>query len=166
MANSIENENQQSCLSAVRRPITVYDYGYTDENKWLGSGGLRASKTDYKKAKKLTKEQILKFEKLNELIGSIVNFRIGKKTYKATIVAVSLPNDIVTIYPTGEIHDLTGKEFVNKYCSYPYAFNLAIKGRSNFWSSRIDNIDFSKVLKQSVKYFKFKNWESIPKKFM
>jgi hypothetical protein len=163
---STKNDNQPPRFVSVSRSVTPYDYGYTDDDKWCGNGRFKPSKTDYKKAIKLTKEQFLKFEKLNKLIGCVVDFRIGKKIYKATIVAVSLPDDMVTVYPTGEIHESTGKEFAYKYCSYPYYFNLAIKGRSNFWSSRIDNIDINEIVRQPVKYFKYKNLESITDKYM
>jgi hypothetical protein len=147
----------------VSRSVTPYDYGYNDEQKW---NALYACKSAYKKSIKLDALDRLRFSELNDIIGSIVDFTIGKKTYKATIIAVSLPDETVTLYPTGEIHEATGKEFASKYCSYPYEFNLSIKNRLNFWTSKIENLDISSVLSMPKTHFKFKDLHSIPDNFM
>ena len=155
-------ENKTSTNPLIRRSITVYDYGYNDEQKW---NAINSCKYAYKKALKLTDTEKEKFEILNNNIGGFVNFRIGKKVYKATILAVSVPNETVTIYPTGEIHK-SGKEFVNKYRSYPYAFRLRIDGRMDFWSSRIDNIDMLSLLPMPKIHLKFKDFDSMPDNYM
>lgn len=147
----------------VSRLVTPYDYGYNDEQKW---NAVNACKSDYKKALKLSDLDRLKFSELNNIIGSIIRFKIGKKYYDATIVAVSLPDETVTLYPTGEIHEATGKEFASKYCSSPYWFNLAIKGRLNFWTSNIENLDMSSVIPMQKTHLKFKDLDSIPNNYM
>jgi len=156
------------------RTITEYDFGYTDEYKWEGSYSA-PNKTAYKKALKLSNEDRLKFEKLNTLIGFEVDFTIGKKTYKATIVAVSVPDEKVTAYPTGEINPYSKKEHAHVYSSYPFSFNLSIDGRMNFWSSKIENIDLSNAKKAGVffesqdkptTFLKFKDLKSVPKNFI
>ena len=105
------------------------------------------------------------FPKLIDLIGYEVDFTIGKKKYRAIIQAVSLPDDECTVYPNGEINEYHKKEFATIYCAKPYWFNLSIKGRNDFWTKRIENIDLSNPVKVegTEKYFKFKDIEAAKK---
>jgi len=164
MKNESAKQAQNKALrkTDISRSVTPYDYGYTDVHKW-NSGN--ACKSAYRKALKLTDTQKQKFEILNDNIGSVVNFIIGKKVYKTTIVAVALPDETVTVYPTGEMHD-SGNEFVRKYRSYPYEFRLAIEGRMDFWSARIDNIDMSYFLQMPKTHLKYKDFDSMPDNYM
>jgi len=172
--NMIEPQKPKCVQTSVSRSVTEYDYGYTDEYKWDGSFSA-PNKTAYKNSLKLSNEDKLKFEKLNTLIGFEVDFTIGKKTYKATIVAVSIPDSKVTLYPTGEINPYSKKEHAHAYSSYPFEFNLSIDGRMNFWSRKIENIDLSnsknvgvffELQEKPVKFLKFKDLKSVPKKFI
>lgn len=169
-----ENQDIQFVQTSVRPSVTEYDYGYTDKYKWDGSFSA-PNKTAYKNALKLSNEYKLKFEKLNTLIGFEVDFIIGKKTYKAIIVAVSIPDSKVTLYPTGEINPYSKKEHAHVYSSYPFEFNLSIDGRINFWSRKIENLDLSNAKnvgvffeskKNPTKFLKFKDLKSIPSNFI
>jgi len=169
MKTEITNKKAEK-QAVVSRSVTEYDYGYTDEYKWEGSFSA-PNKTAYKNALKLSNEDRLKFEKLNNLIGFEVDFVIGKKSYKATIVAVSIPDDKVTVYPTGEINPYSKKEHAYTYSSYPYSFHLGIDSRMGFWTRKIENIDLSNAKnvgvffendEKTLNFFKCKDLESVP----
>jgi hypothetical protein len=126
------------------------------------------NKYAFNKARKLTEDQRQKVHKVKDLIGYEVEFTIGTKNRKARIVAVSLPNDTVTIYPTGEINEKYNKEFAHKYCGYPFDFRLQIEGREEFWTSSIDKLNLSNPVKTiwAEKYIQFNNLDQTKLKYM
>ena len=142
----------------IVRQITREDYGYTSDYKW-SENRMTPSKNAYYSARKLTKDQIEKIVEMDSLIGYEVGFLIGKKIYRAVILAVSLPDSEVTAHPSGEIRQYDGKEFARIFRSYPYEFYLQISGRLGFWSRRVDNVDISMATKTDLSYIKFKDIE-------
>ena len=130
------------------RQITKYDYGYSNEYQWQHVGKY-TDRNGYNFAKKLSQEQIEKFETLNNLIGHEIDFKRGTKTVRAVVIAVSLPDFEATVYPSGQINPHTGREFATKYVSYPYSFNIWIIGSKgdSFWTRNIDNVTINNPIK-------------------
>ncbi len=115
----------------------------------------------YQQAKKLTDDEIDLFYKANDLIESEVGFNYRGKNRRVIIVAVSIPDLMVTVYPTGEWNKHYNKEFATKYASFPYSIRLSIDGLMDFWTNKIKNVDFSNVIKPDkithIRYDKIKN---------
>lgn len=120
--------------------ITKEDYGFDKEKGW-NAYWKSPAKNDYYRAKKLTDNQIDKFDILNKMLGWECDFIYRNKKRKAVIIAVSLPGQSTTVYPTGEINEHYKKEHAIMLNSYPYWFRIAIEGCMDFWTNKIDNIN-------------------------